>query len=93
MDFLLILLTVLGIILLIVLIILCVRLNFTLTRLDIVLEDFKKKLDTVTHAFELTAKVSNSISLVSDRVIEGLSTFITNLFLKKDKKNIEEEEF
>ena len=94
MDFLLILLAVLGIILLIALIILCVRLNFTISKVDSLLDDMYKKLNTVNHVFEVVDKVTDSISLINDRMVDAVVSFIANLFSKRKKKQekIEEEE-
>lgn len=94
MDYLLILLVVFGIILLISLIILVVRLNFTINKIDYIIDDILKKLKTVNHAFEVVDKVTDSVSLINDRLVDLVATFIANLFAKRKKveKN-EEEEF
>ena len=94
MDYLLILLVVFGIILLISLIILVVRLNFTINKIDYIIDDILKKLKTVNHAFEVVDKVIDSVSLINDRLVDLVATFIANLFAKRKKveKN-EEEEF
>ena len=91
MDFLLILLTVFGIILLITLIVLCVRLNFTLNKVDNLLTDLTKKMETVNNVFDVVNKVSNSVSIVNDRFFDMAISFIANLFSKRKKKNNEEE--
>ncbi len=94
MDFLLILLTVLGIILLATLIVLCVRLNFTISKVDILLSDLEKKMNTVNHAFEVVDKITNSVSLVNDKMVDAIASIVAKLFTKrKNKKEIEEEEF
>ena len=94
MDYLLVLLAVFGIILLISLIILVVRLNFTINKIDYIIDDILKKLKTVNHAFEVVDKVTDSVSLINDRLVDLVATFIANLFAKRKKveKN-EEEEF
>lgn len=94
MDYLLILLVVFGIILLISLIILVVRLNFTINKIDYIIDDILKKLKTVNHAFEVVDKVTDSVSLINDRLVDLVATFIASLFAKRKKveKN-EEEEF
>lgn len=94
MDYLLVLLAVFGIILLISLIILVVRLNFTISKIDYMIDDILKKLKTVNHAFEVVDKVTDSVSLINDRLVDLVATFIASLFAKRKKveKN-EEEEF
>ena len=93
MDFLLIMLTILGIILLAVLIVLFVRLNFTLTRINNLLDDIEKKMKTVDGLFCVIDKITDSVSLVSDRMINTISSIISKLFTRKNKKIEEEEEF
>ena len=95
MDFLMIMLAVLGIILLIVLIILCVRLNFTISRIDILLDDFEKKMKTVNRVFNLIDKVSDSVSLVSNQFVDAIIGILSRLFAKKniEEKEKKEEEF
>ena len=93
MDFLVIMLAVLGIILLVCLIVLIVRLNFTLSKIDNLLNDIEKKMTTVNRAFEVADKISDSVSLVGDRMIEILASIIAKLFKNRKKKvNLEEEE-
>ncbi len=91
MEFLLILLAIFGIILLITLIILCVRLNFTMNKIDYLLDDITKKMNSVNHVFDVVDKVSNSVSLVNDRFFDMAMSFIANLFSKRKKKEKEEE--
>ena len=93
MDFLLILLTVLGIIFITTLIILCVRLNFTLSKVDTMLDDILKKLDTVNNVFEMIDKVTDSINLINDKMVEKIVSLITKIFAKRKKKEEIEEEF
>ena len=92
MDYLLIMLVIFGIILLISLIILIVRLNFTISKIDSLLDDIAKKLNTGNHAFEVVDKVTDSISLINDRVVDIIATFIASLFAKRKNKKEESEE-
>ena len=80
MDYLLIMLVIFGIILLISLIILIVRLNFTISKIDNLLDDMTKKLNT------------DSISVINDRVVDINATFIASLFDKRKNKKEESEE-
>ena len=74
------------------LIILIVRLNFTISKIDSLLDDIAKKLNTVNHAFEVVDKVTDSISLINDRVVDIIATFIASLFAKRKNKKEESEE-
>ena len=75
MEFLLMLLAVFGIILLIALIILCVRLNFTLTRVNLLLDDVNEKM---------------KVNMVNDRIVGLITSLIANLVSKFKKKEEEE---
>lgn len=93
MDYLLVLLIVFGIIFIISLIILIVRLNFTISKVDYILDDITAKLKTTNQVFEVVSKVSNSVSLINDRLVDVIVTFIANVFSKRKNKKEEEEEF
>ena len=93
MDYLLVLLVVFGIIFIISLIILIVRLNFTISKVDYILDDITAKLKTTNQVFEVVSKVSNSVSLINDRLVDVIVTFIANDFSKRKNKKEEEEEF
>ena len=92
MEFLTIMLAVLGIILLVVLIILFVRLNYTVTRINSLLDDAEKKMKTVNRVFTVIDKVSDSVSLVGDKMVDTVSGIISKLFTRNKKIN-EKEEF
>lgn len=93
MDYLLVLLVVFGIIFIISLIILIVRLNFTISKVDYILDDITAKLKTTNQVFEVVSKISNSVSLINDRLVDVIVTFIANVFSKRKNKKEEEEEF
>ena len=77
----------------IVLIILFVRLNFTISKVDALLDDISKKLNTVNHVFDVVDKITDSVSLINDRLVDIIVSFLANLFSKrKNKKATEEEE-
>ena len=86
MEFLEIMLYVLGSILLVVLIVLGIKLIISVDKVNIILDDVQKKLKTVDNVF-------NACALLSDRVVEFLSGFISKMFVKRKnkKEKIEEE--
>lgn len=93
MDFLVVMLAVLGIILLSILIVLGIRLIMITSRVDILLDDLEKKMQTANRVFNVINKVSDSVSFVSDKMIDTIAGIISKLFTKKDKKIESEEEF
>ena len=94
MEFLEIMLAVLGIILLVVLIVLSIKLIMITTRINNLLDDAQEKMKTVNRLFMVVDKVSDSVSLVSNRFVDTIANIISKLFTKNNKvKKEEEEEF
>lgn len=92
MEFLQIVLYVLGSILLLTLIILVVKLIVSIDRVNAILDDVEDKMKTVDGIFALIDKLTDSVSLVSDRIVDGLAGLISKVFTsKKKKKKIKEE--
>lgn len=92
MEFLQIVLYVLGSILLLTLIILVVKLIVSIDRVNAILDDVEDKMKTVDGVFALIDKLTDSVSLVSDRIVDGLAGLISKVFTsKKKKKKIKEE--
>lgn len=92
MEFLQILLYVLGSILLFVLIILTVKLIMSIDRVNAILDDIEDKMKTVDEVFAVVDKITDSFSLMSDRIVDGLASVISNLFTTKKKtKKIKKE--
>jgi len=92
MDFLVYMLAILGIILLVALIVLIIRLNFTLSKIDMIIDDFQGKLNRVNKAIETVDRFSNSLSLVNDRMVDAVASVISKIFSFRKKKVEKEEE-
>ena len=76
---------------LIVGIILGIKLVNTLNRVDKVVEDTQKKMDSLNGVFSIIDFVTDKISALSDRLVDTISDFFTKkLFKKRKKKSIEE---
>ena len=93
MEFLEIMLYVLGSILLVVLIVLGIKLIISVDKFNLILDNLEKKLKTVDNVFNVIDKVADSCALLSDRLVEFLSSFVSKLFVnrKNKKEKIEEE--
>ena len=87
------LLYVFGIILLIVLIILGIRLIQMLNKIDKAVDDTIQKVDAFTEAIGILTKAATGVSLVGDKVINGLITIVSKIFNKKNKEEKEEDYF
>ena len=90
MEFLGVILDSLLIVLVIILIVLALKTFDTLNKVDAILDDTKKKLDSLDGVFNLVDNVSNKLTLVTDTVVGSIVNFITSLFNKKGKGDIDE---
>ena len=82
-EFLLIFLYIVLIVLVIILIVLGIRLIKTLHKVDKVIDDVNDKMDKVDGVFTIIDKTTDYASSISDKIIGGISSFITTLFKKK----------
>ncbi len=71
--------------LLIVLIVLAFKLDGTITRINLLLDDVNAKVKTLDRVFELVDTVNDKISILGDSIIGIVSGGIKRIF--KDKKN------
>ena len=97
MDFLMmvlpIILYVLGIVLVGILIIIGVKLIYTIDKTNEILDDVGKKSKSLNGVFEMVDNVTDSLSIISDTVVEGIVGLISRIFKKRKKeKEIDEYE-
>lgn len=78
------------IVLVIILIILALKALDTLTKVDAILDDTKKKLDNLDSVFSFMGTVNNKLTVITDAVVSNVISFITNIFKKKGKEDIDE---
>jgi len=86
---LLILLYVLGSILLIVLIILGIKLIVTMNKIEGVVDDINKKVTSLDGLFSIIDMTTDKLSLLSDRMIDGITLLIKKIFGSKKRKEDE----
>ncbi len=92
LSFLPIIIYLLLIVILIVGIILGIRLINTINRVDKVVDDANKKLASLDGLFSVVDFITDKISSLSDRLVEGISDlFAKKLFKKKKNKKAVEE--
>ncbi len=92
MEFLEILVYVLGSILLLALIILTVKLILSVDRINAILDDVEDKMKTVDEVFSVIDRITDSFSTISDRIVDSLASIVSKLFTtKKRRKKIKEE--
>lgn len=95
MDFLMmilpVILYVLGIVLVAILIILGVKLMYTIDKTNQILDDIENKSRSLNGVFEIVDSVTDSLSIISDTVVDGLVGLISKIFKRKRKeKEIDE---
>ena len=83
----------LVIILVIVLIVLGIRLIHTVDRANAILEDVEKKSRSLNGVFDIVDNVTDSLSSLSDTVVDGIVGLISRIFSsrKRKKERIEDE--
>ena len=89
-EFLTILLYVLGSILLVILIILGVKLINTMNKVNVIVDDINKKVGSLDGLFSMIDMTTDKLSLLSDRLVDGITYVVKRLF--KPKNNRKEEE-
>ena len=82
----------LGSILLIVLIILGVKLINTIDKTNRLLDDSYRKMQTLNSFFNVIDHITDTLSSVSDSVVNTVSSVIGKLFYRGKKKNKKEED-
>ena len=88
-DVLLILLYVLGSILLVVLIILGIKLIVTMNKIEVVVDDINKKVTSLDGLFSIIDVTTDKLSLLSDRMVDGITVLIKRIFGHKKRKDDE----
>ena len=87
-----ILMYILGSILLVVVIILGIKLIQTIDRANALLDDLEQKSKSLNGLFAVVDNLSNAMTVVGDRVVEGVSSMISSFFQKRKKRKTKEEE-
>lgn len=88
-QLLLIILYLLGSILLVVLIILGIKLINTMNKIQIVVDDINKKVDSFNGLFSIIDNTTDKLAFLSDKMIEGVTLLIKKLIKSKKRKEDE----
>jgi len=76
--------------LIIILIVLGIRLMRTLRKVDNVIDDVNNKMGKVDGLFNIIDRTTDYASTISDKVINGIASFISVLFKKRKGKEEDE---
>ncbi len=79
-------LCILGSILLVTLIVLAVKLINTVTRVNNMLDEVDKRVEKFDRIFRVADVITDNMALVSDKVVDGISDFIRNIFNRRKRK-------
>lgn len=85
-EFLPIVLYILGSILLVILIILGIKLINMLDKMEKVVDDINTKVSSLNGLFSIIDTTTDKLSLLSDRMVDGISSVIRKLFGRKKGK-------
>lgn len=80
-----------GIVLLVVLIIIGIRFIRTMDKVENIVKDVDNKVKSLNGIFHLIDTTTDKLSLLTDRVVDGVTGFVINLFSKKYNKKEEED--
>ena len=76
----------LGSVLLVVLIVLSLKLINTINRVNSILDEVDKRVEKIDKMFRLADIVTDNMALISDKLVDGISDFIRNIFNKRKRK-------
>ena len=85
-EALLILLYTLGSILLVILIILGIKLIITMNKINSVVDDINKKVDSLDGLFSVIDMTTDKLAILSDRMVDGITYLIKKIFKPRKRK-------
>lgn len=89
-TFFLMLLYILGAILLVCLIVLVIRFISTIKRINGILDNVDNKISKLDKAFNIVDVITDNMALISDKLVDGVSSLIRKLFSKKQIRKEDE---
>lgn len=87
LEFLQILLYLLGSILLVVLIILGIKLIITMNKIEVVVDDISIKVGKLNGLFSVIDATTDKLSILSDKMVDAVSVLIRKIFRRKKRKD------
>ena len=92
LSFLPIIIYILLIIILIIGIILGIKSIITINKVEKVVDDVNVKVESLNSLFQIVDFTADKLVSITDKVVDGISSFASRLFFKKKKNKKEEEE-
>ena len=87
MEILPVVLYILGSILLVVLIILGIKLIITMNKIENVVDDINGKVKSLNGLFSMIDYTTDKVALLSDRLVDGVSSLIKRVFGRKEESD------
>lgn len=87
LEFLQILLYMLGSILLVVLIVLGIKLIITMNKIEVVVDDISIKVGKLNGLFSVIDATTDKLSILSDKMVDAVSVLIRKVFKRKKRKD------
>ena len=87
-----IILYILGSILLVVLIILGIKLIITMNKIENVVDDINTKVTSLNGFFQIIDFTTDKLALISDRLVDTVTSLIKKIFKHKKEEEIEDEQ-
>ena len=91
MDFLPMILYILGSILLVVLIILGIKMIGTMNKIDEIADDISTKLKSLNGFFSVIDFTTDKLATITDKVVNGVTALINRMFRRRKKEEYEDE--
>ena len=73
-------------------IILGIKSIITINKVEKVVDDVNEKVESLNGLFQIIDFTSDKLASITDRVVDGVSSFVSKLFFKKKKKREDEED-
>ncbi len=73
-------------VLVIILIVLAVKLINTIDKINLIADDVQKKVESLNGFFSVIDLVTDKISIISDRLVDVVSSIFTKLFSRKKER-------
>ena len=82
---------VLGSILLVVLIILGIKLIVTMDKINKLVDNINTKVDSLNGLFSVIDFTTNKLTMVSDKIVDGVSGLVKKVFNRKKEEEFDDE--
>ncbi len=83
---------ILGSILLVVLIVLGIKLIMVINKMQLVVDNVDRKVNSLNRLFSIIDNTTDRLSLISDKIVDYITVVLKTIFRRKKKKESDEED-